>query len=68
MLIYTAYHGVCLIYCLVVFGLTGLKAFHAEYPDVPCYCVCPTDHPRIIDFVRVVSPRDLLAAFQKEQV
>ncbi|MEI8011633.1 MAG: DUF4143 domain-containing protein, partial [Candidatus Omnitrophota bacterium] len=40
--------------------LTGLKAFHTEYPDVPCYCVCPVEHPRAVDFVRIVSPQELI--------
>ena len=44
--------------------LTGLKSFHFEYPDVPCYVVCPVDHPRVIDFVHVVSPVDLMTTLQ----
>ncbi len=40
--------------------LTGFKSFHVKYPNVPCYVVCPVDHPRVVDFVRVVSPRDLM--------
>ncbi len=41
--------------------LTGLKAFHAEHPDVPCYCVCPVEHPRVVDFVHIVSPQELVS-------
>jgi predicted AAA+ superfamily ATPase len=44
--------------------LTGLKSFHLEYPKVPCYLVCPVEHPRVLDFVRVVSPRDLITTLQ----
>ena len=40
--------------------LTGLKSFHSEYPNVPCFLVCPVDHPRVIDFVRVVAPHELM--------
>ena len=45
--------------------LTGLKSFHLQYPNIPCYLVCPVEHPRVLDFVRVVSPHDLLTALQK---
>lgn len=47
--------------------LTGLKSFHAEHPDVPCFCVCPTEHPRALDFVRVVSPRDLVTMLHNNE-
>ena len=47
--------------------LTGLKSFHAEHPDVPCYCVCPAEHPRALDFVRVVSPRDLVTMLHNNE-
>ncbi len=45
--------------------LTGLKSFHFEHPGVPCYLICPVDHPRVLDFVRVVSPLDLMTTLQK---
>jgi len=44
--------------------LTGLKSFHQEYPEVPCYLVCPVEHARVIDFVRVVSPFDLVKTLE----
>jgi len=44
--------------------LTGLKSFHQEYPKVPCYLVCPIEHTQVLDFVRVVSPYDLLTTLQ----
>ena len=42
--------------------LTGLKSFHAEYPQVPCFLVCPVKQPQVLDSVRILSPRDLLTA------
>lgn len=40
--------------------LSGLRSFHEQYPDVPCYIAAPVSRPARLSFARVVPPRQLL--------
>ncbi|MGR3180036.1 MAG: ATP-binding protein [Candidatus Anammoxibacter sp.] len=40
--------------------LSGLKSFHENHTDVPCYIVAPVSQSFRLSFVRVLSPQNLL--------
>jgi hypothetical protein len=46
---------------------TGLRAFHQEYPAVPLFAVCTTEHPYRVGDVRVVSYGDYLERLKSEK-
>jgi len=47
--------------------VSGLRSFHADNPDVPCYLVCTAPEPFLLDFVEVLPWRNYLNLLDDSQ-
>ncbi|OHE62981.1 MAG: hypothetical protein A2Y36_11675 [Treponema sp. GWA1_62_8] len=48
--------------------LSGLRSFHEDNPEVPCYLVCTAPEPFKLDFAEVLPWRNYLELLDNEQL